>query len=138
MKKKFYTLAVMAGLLFCFSGCTALDVVKDILSVNTADTSKDDGPKVTITKPTAAPRPTESVTPTLTPTPTPSEEPKEIIYCSSPVNVRAAADSNSQVLDSLTAGQEVEKIGEDGGWIQIRYEGVEGWVYHKYMTDQKI
>lgn len=28
------------------------------------------------------------------------------------------------------------KIGEDGGWIKIRYQGQEAWVYEDYMSEK--
>ena len=30
----------------------------------------------------------------------------------------------------------MEKIGEDGGWIKIRYQGQEAWVYEDYMSEK--
>ena len=45
-----------------------------------------------------------------------------MITCTSPVNVRDAASSQSHVIGELAKGDQVEKIGEDGGWIKIRYQ----------------
>lgn len=128
-------------LLFCMtvqlSGCMAWDVVKDILSVSKADTSGDDGPKVTIVKPTNPPESGIKITPTATPEPTPTEEEKDWIYCASPVNVRAGAGNQEKVLGSLVTGEKVEKLGEERNWIKIRFEGQDGWVYGKYMTEEE-
>lgn len=142
MKKKFCVKKQICLLLAVFSfstnltGCMAWDVITDILSVNNADTDSD-GPKVTISKPTAEPKPSETPEPTHTPEPTPTEEPKEWVYCISPVNVRAGSGNKEQILGALTAGQKVEKLGEERSWIKIKFEGQEGWVYEKYVTDEE-
>lgn len=43
-------------------------------------------------------------------------------------NVRAEASAESQRLGELAAGQEVKKTGEEGDWIQIEFNGAEGFV----------
>ena len=80
-------------------------------------------------------------TPTPTPIPTPSgtdkkEERGHMITCTSPVNVRDAASSQSRVIGELAKGDQVEKLGEDGGWVKIRYQGQEAWVYEDYMSEK--
>ena len=64
------------------------------------------------------------------------EESGHMITCTSPVNVRDAASSQSHVIGELAKGDRVEKIGEDGGWIKIRYQGQEAWVYEDYMSEK--
>jgi uncharacterized protein YgiM (DUF1202 family) len=44
-------------------------------------------------------------------------------------NVRAAADSDAEIIGGLASGTQVEKLGEDGEWIEIEYEGETGYVY---------
>lgn len=132
--RKLCTVLLLTGIcVLNICGCTALDVVKDILSVNHADTKADEKPKVTINQPTQKPRDTVTPEPTETPTPEPTEEPKDWMYCISPVNVRAGAGNQEQILGFLTTGEKVEKIGEDRNWIQIIWEGREGWVYGDYL-----
>lgn len=82
-----------------------------------------------------------SHTTTPTPTPTPSgiekkEKSGHMITCTSPVNVRDAASSQSRVIGELAKGDQVEKLGEDGGWVKIRYQGQEAWVYEDYMSEK--
>lgn len=137
MKKHIRLLFIVSLAVINLTGCTALNVIKDILSVNNADTSGSDEPKVTISKPTKEPEPTETPTPTVTEEPTPTEEPKEWVYCISPVNVRAGAGNQEQILGFLTTGQKVEKLGQERSWIKIDFEGREGWVYEKYMSDEE-
>ena len=143
MKNKFFIrksiifLVVMLLFVSCCSGCNTWDVIKDILSVNSADTVRNDGPKVSISDPTVEPKASETPQPTNTPEPTPMEEEKEWIYCISPVNVRASAGNKEQILGTLTTGQKVEKLGQERSWIKIQYEEQEGWVYEEYLTDQE-
>jgi uncharacterized protein YgiM (DUF1202 family) len=136
MKKK---ICIVLVVLLCtggLTGCSAWDVVKDILSVNSADTS-DNGPKVSIAKPTPTPAATATPAPTATATPTPTEKPREMVYCISPVNVRESSNNQSAIIGALTQGQEVEKLGEENSWVKIDYNGKTGWVYNKYVSSEK-
>lgn len=95
--------------------------------------------KKRVTMPSGTPEP--SHTTTTTPTPTPSgiekkEKSGHMITCTSPVNVRDAASSQSRVIGELAKGDQVEKLGEDGGWVKIRYQGREAWVYEDYMSEK--
>ena len=95
--------------------------------------------KKRVTMPSGTPEP--SHTTTTTPTPTPSgiekkEKSGHMITCTSPVNVRDAASSQSRVIGELAKGDQVEKLGEDGGWVKIRYQGQEAWVYEDYMSEK--
>lgn len=96
--------------------------------------------KKRVTMPSGTPEPSHTTT-TTTPTPTPSgiekkEKSGHMITCTSPVNVRDAASSQSRVIGELAKGDQVEKLGEDGGWIKIRYQGQEAWVYEDYMSEK--
>ena len=44
-------------------------------------------------------------------------------------NVRAEANDESEIIGGLDEGTEVEKLGQEGDWIQIEYEGQTGYVY---------
>lgn len=95
--------------------------------------------KKRVTMPSGTPEP--SHTTTTTPTPTPSgiekkEKSGHMITCTSPVNVRDAASRQSRVIGELAKGDQVEKLGEDGGWVKIRYQGQEAWVYEDYMSEK--
>ena len=83
--------------------------------------------------------PSHTTTPTPTPTPSGIEKKEKsghMITCTSPVNVRDAASSQSRVIGELAKGDQVEKLGEDGGWVKIRYQGQEAWVYEDYMSEK--
>ena len=142
MKRKRWMMAFFAALFFAaaVSGCgRTLDVLGDLADISMADTGKDDDssasgeeedlPQVTV-KPVR--RPTS--TPTPTPTPTPTEEPREMVYCISPVNVRDAASTQSNVIGTMSAGDAAEKLGQEGGWVKIRFEGQEAYVYQDYVS----
>ena len=93
--------------------------------------------KKRVTMPSGTPEPSHTTTPTPTPTPSGIEKKENsghMITCTSPVNVRDAASSQSRVIGELAKGDQVEKLGEDGGWVKIRYQGQEAWVYEEYMS----
>lgn len=95
--------------------------------------------KKRVTMPSGTPEPSHTTTPTPTPTPSGIEKKEKRghkITCTSPVNVRDAASSQSRVIGELAKGDQVEKLGEDGGWVKIRYQGQEAWVYEEYMSEK--
>ena len=95
--------------------------------------------KKRVTMPSGTPEPSHTTTPTPTPTPSGIEKKEKsghMITCTSPVNVRDAASSQSRVIGELARGDQVEKLGEDGGWVKIRYQGQEAWVYEEYMSEK--
>ena len=95
--------------------------------------------KKRVTMPSGTPEPSHTTTPTPTPTPSgieKEEKSSHMITCTSPVNVRDAASSQSRVIGELAKGDQVEKLGEDGGWVKIRYQGQEAWVYEDYMSEK--
>lgn len=48
-------------------------------------------------------------------------------------NVRIAAQSGSQIVTVVPAGEAVARLGEENGWIQIEYGGVVGYVYQDLL-----
>lgn len=95
--------------------------------------------KKRVTMPSGTPEPSHTTTPTPTPTSSGIEKKEKsghMITCTSPVNVRDAASSQSRVIGELAKGDQVEKLGEDGGWVKIRYQGQEAWVYEEYMSEK--
>ena len=110
---------------------------KDTKKNTTKDSDKTDKKRVTM--PSGTSEPSHTTTPTLTPTPSRIEKKEKsghMITCTSPVNVRDAASSQSRVIGELAKGDQVEKLGEDGGWVKIRYQGQEAWVYEEYMSEK--
>ena len=101
----------------------------------TTDSNKTDKKRVTMPSETPTPEPSHTPTPTLS-VAEKKEESGHMITCTSPVNVRDAASSQSHVIGELVKGDQVQKIGEDGGWIKIRYQGQEAWVYEDYMSEK--
>lgn len=43
-------------------------------------------------------------------------------------NVRAAADSEADIIGGYPAGTQIEKLGSEGDWIQVDYEGQIGYI----------
>ena len=110
---------------------------KDIKKNTTKGSDRTDKKRVTM--PSGTPEPSHTTTPTPTPTPSGIEKKEKsghMITCTSPVNVRDAASSQSRVIGELAKGDQVEKLGEDGGWVKIRYQGQEAWVYEDYMSEK--
>lgn len=141
MKIKFLFLVVCLFIVYGLSGCTFSEVIKDILSVNDANVAKKTGPKVEIDDPVTLedsarseaedkPEPEE----VEEPTPEETKEPENIVYCLSPVNVREGGGNSYSVIGALTAGEAVEKLGQEGSWVKISYKGSVGWVYEKYLS----
>lgn len=48
-------------------------------------------------------------------------------------NVRAAAQSGTDIIGVVPAGEQVNKLGEENGWIQIEYDGLVGYVYQDLL-----
>lgn len=48
-------------------------------------------------------------------------------------NVRESADEQSEIVDGLAAGTEVKKIGQEGEWIQVEYDGGTGYVHSSLL-----
>lgn len=110
---------------------------KDTKKNTTKGSDRTDKKRVTI--PSGTPEPSHTTTPAPTPTPSGIEKKEKsghMITCTSPVNVRDAASSQSRVIGELAKGDQVEKLGEDGGWVKIRYQGQEAWVYEDYMSEK--
>lgn len=59
------------------------------------------------------------------------------VYAISGVNVRDAAGKGSNVIGTLSGGDRVEKIGEEGSWVMIRYQDGIGYVYNEYLTEEE-
>lgn len=65
------------------------------------------------------------------------EADKNIMVCTSPVNVRDAASSNSNVIGELEKGDEVTVLSNDGGWMEIEFKGRSAYVYEKYLEEKQ-
>lgn len=48
-------------------------------------------------------------------------------------NVRAEASSDGDIIGGYDAGMEVEKLGQDGEWVQIEYEGQTGYIHSSLL-----
>lgn len=57
-------------------------------------------------------------------------------WTTSNVNFRKKASTEGDVIETLDKGVEVEWLEESDGWVQIRYDGKEGYVRADYLTDE--
>lgn len=48
-------------------------------------------------------------------------------------NVRISAESGSEIVTVVPAGEQVNRLGEENGWVQIEYGGVTGYVYQDLL-----
>jgi len=85
-------------------------------------------------RPTSTPKPTvtstNTSTPSSTPSPSPTPEPEAIVRASA-LNVRQGPGDRFAVLEGLSAGMELDVIGQQGGdcaWLWVGYGGKTGWV----------
>ena len=51
-------------------------------------------------------------------------------------NVRAAASSDADIIGGLSAGEEVQKLGSEGDWIQVEYEGQTAYIYSGLLEEK--
>ena len=65
------------------------------------------------------------------------EADNNIMICTSPVNVRDAASSNSNVIGELAKGNEVTVLSKNGGWFEIEFKGRSAYVYEKYLDEKQ-
>ena len=49
------------------------------------------------------------------------------------LNVRSNGTTNAPIVTTLPEGTHVKVLNENGGWYQIEYNGVTGWVYSSYL-----
>lgn len=78
--------------------------------------------------------PATAATGTPTPTPTAEEKPG---YTVAGINFRASADGSSDVIDTIEPGESVTILGTEGNWTKIRYNGQEGYVATRFLTENK-
>ena len=48
-------------------------------------------------------------------------------------NVRAEANTDAEILGVISAGEQVEKTGVEGDWIQVTYDGETGYVFGELL-----
>ena len=49
------------------------------------------------------------------------------------LNIRNAPSLDAKRLGRIQANQEVEKLGEEGKWYQVRVGTLEGWAYGGFL-----
>ena len=64
-------------------------------------------------------------------------QPKTQYIASESVNLRAAANTSSEVLQSLVLNTHVEVIGQENDWSKVRVNGKEGYILTSLLSDTK-
>lgn len=60
------------------------------------------------------------------------------MYTTTDLNMRSEPKTKSELLDVIKSGEEVIKIGESAGWVQIKYNDKVGYVSKAHLTEIKI
>jgi uncharacterized protein YgiM (DUF1202 family) len=67
-----------------------------------------------------------------------SEEDSNLVWATTTVNVREAADASAAILDKLNTGESAELLERTSDdWWKIEVNGQEGYVSAQYLTDQQ-
>ena len=79
--------------------------------------------------------PTEDITEGQTDEPVDEpEQVRETVYAKDVVNIRAAADTNSEKLGSIAKGDSIVRTGTEGDWSIVDYNGTSGYIKSEYLT----
>lgn len=102
-----------------------------IVSQNTETESTEQAPEET-TESEQTETPEENTEQPAEDTPTQSEP--DTVYAVDTVNVRAAADTESDKLGTLEKGTALTRTGTDGEWSVVNYNGQTGYIKTEYLT----
>ena len=64
----------------------------------------------------------------------PTQSEPDTVYAVDTVNVRAAADTESEKLGTLEQGTALTRTGTDGEWSVVNYNGQTGYIKTEYLT----
>lgn len=62
----------------------------------------------------------------------------DTMYATTSVNVRSGPGTKYSIVGGLNRGDIVKRTGESGKWIRVAYNGIEGYVYGKYLSDTDL
>lgn len=62
----------------------------------------------------------------------------DTVYATTSVNVRSGPGTKYSIVGGLNRGDMVKRTGESGKWIRVAYNGIEGYVYGKYLSDTDL
>ena len=54
------------------------------------------------------------------------------------LNVRQTPSKQASIVAKVRQGARLEKLGEQGAWIQVRSEGFSGWVMAQYVRSERL
>ena len=102
-----------------------------IVSQNTETESTEQAPEET-TESEQTETPEENTEQPAEDTPTQGEP--DTVYAVDTVNVRAAADTESDKIGTLEKGTALTRTGTDGEWSVVNYNGQTGYIKTEYLT----
>lgn len=62
----------------------------------------------------------------------------DTMYATTSVNVRSGPGTKYSIVGGLNRGDIVKRTGESGKWVRVAYNGIEGYVYGKYLSDTDL
>ena len=62
---------------------------------------------------------------------------KETVYATTGVNIRSKASADSDIAGVLIAGYSVTRVGTEGDWSKVEFEGGTGYIKSEYLTTEK-
>ena len=62
----------------------------------------------------------------------------DTMYATTSVNVRSGPGTKYSIVGGLNRSDMVKRTGESGKWIRVAYNGIEGYVYGKYLSDTDL
>lgn len=63
--------------------------------------------------------------------------PAEIIYTTTGVNLRSGPSTEDEIIDTLIINTQLDKIGINGDWTEVRVDGQKYYIYSKYTSTEK-
>lgn len=112
-------------------------VSESSVAESVAESTPDEVIEPEVLEPESVPAVTEAPTETPTPTPTPtvSLENGTTGHINTGCNLRADADGESEVIQTIEAGERVTILGTSGNWTHVQYDSWNGWVYSRYVSE---
>jgi uncharacterized protein YgiM (DUF1202 family) len=72
--------------------------------------------------------------PPVTENPVETESEDTYVWTSDGVNLRAEPNTDCEVLAVLGSGTQLTLLGEEDGWVQVSFNGQEGYISTDYIT----
>ncbi len=67
-----------------------------------------------------------------------SQQSEETVYASQTVNVRKSPSTDGEQAGQLYAGESIQRIGTEGEWSKVLFEGEECYIKSEFLTAEQI